>query len=169
MKTTVVPAQVTTVEDRIMGSLGFSQPMLLIVPIFVGAGLFALLPPFMKGELYKYIVIGIVASVCCLLAIRIKGKIVALWLVMIVRYNLRPKLYVFNKNTTAYREQCAANDSEPEEQNLQPRLKRSVSVPHLEFHETAKVLAAIDDPASNLRFETTKTGGLHVRLTEIEK
>ena len=47
MKMTVVPAQVTTVEDRIIGSLGFSQILLLVIPIFVSAGVFALVPPFM--------------------------------------------------------------------------------------------------------------------------
>lgn len=169
MKATVVPAQVTTVEDRIMGNLGFSQLMLLIVPIFIGAGLFAILPPFMGGSLYKYIVIGIVALLCCTLAIRIKGKIIALWLVVIVRYNLRPKLYLFNKNTTALREQYITKAEEPEEQKPRARLKKSLTVPRLEFHQTAKVLATIDNPASKLRFETTKKGGLHVRLTEIEE
>lgn len=169
MKATVVPAQVTTVEDRIMGNLGFSQLMLLIVPIFVGAGLFAMLPPFMVGSLYKYILISIVTTLCCILAIRIKGKIVALWLVVILRYNLRPKFYLFNKNTTAFREQHDAKQDELEEKKPEVRLERSISIPRLEIHETAKVYAAIDNPASKLRFETTKKGGLHVRLTEVEE
>ena len=169
MKVTVVPAQVTTVEDKIMGSLGFSQLMLLIVPIFIGAGLFAILPPFMGASLYKYVVIGIVTILCCILAIRIKGKIVALWLVVILRYNLRPKFYLFNKNTTALREQYDTKTKEPEEQNPRARLKKSLTVPRLQFHETAKVYATIDNPASKLRFETTKKGGLHVRLTEIKE
>lgn len=169
MKATVVPAQVTTVEDRIMGNLGFSQLMLLIVPIFIGAGLFAMLPPFMGGSLYKYILIIVVTMFCCIMAIRIKGKIVALWLIVILRYNLRPKFYLFNKNTAAFREQYDSRQDEPEERKAEVRLKRSASVPRLEFHETAKVLATIDNPASKLRFETTKKGGLHVRLTEIEE
>ena len=169
MKATVVPAQVTTIEDRIMGNLGFSQLMLLIAPIFIGAGLFAMLPPFMGASLYKYVVIGIVTTLCCILAIRIKGKIIALWLVVILRYNLRPKFYLFNKNTAALREHYATKQDEPTEQKAEDRLKRSISVPRLEFHETAKVYATIDNPASKLRFETTKKGGLHVRLTEIEE
>lgn len=168
MKTTVVPAQVTTIEDRIMGSLGFSQLMLLIIPVFIGAGLYVLLPPFTGGSLYKYIVIGLVALFSCILAIRIRGKIVALWLMLILRYNLRPKFYLFNKNTAAFRDQYVTKMPEPEEAAKSARLKRSISVPRLAFHETAKVLAAIDNPASKLRFETTKKGGLHVRLTEVQ-
>ena len=60
MKMTVVPAQVTTVEDRIIGSLGFSQILLLVIPIFVSAGVFALVPPFMGSAIYKYVIIGAV-------------------------------------------------------------------------------------------------------------
>ena len=75
MKMTVVPAQVTTVEDRIIGNLGFSQILLLIVPVFAAAGIFLLLPPFMGGALYKYVIMGIVALLFGLLSIRIKGKI----------------------------------------------------------------------------------------------
>lgn len=169
MKVTVVPAQVTTVEDRIMGNLGFSQLMLLIVPIFIGAGLFAILPPFMGGSLYKYIAIGIVTLLCCTLAIRIKGKILALWLIVIVRYNLRPTFYLFNKNTTALREQYDAKISEPEVQKHKATLKKSLTIPRLGQRETARVYATIDNPAAKFRFETTKRGGLHVRLTEIEE
>ncbi len=169
MKATVVPAQVTTVEDRIMGSLGFSQLMLLIVPIFIGAGLFVMLPPFMGASLYKYILISIVTTLCCILAIRIKGKIVALWLITILRYNLRPKFYLFNKNTALSREQYTARRIDLDENKETVKAKKTVSVPKLELHKAVRVYAAINNPASKIRFETTKKGGLHVRLTEIEE
>jgi hypothetical protein len=74
MKITVVPAQVTTVEDKIMGSLSLSQLMILLLPVFIGAALFVILPPAMGSALYKYILIGILAVICMILSIRIKGK-----------------------------------------------------------------------------------------------
>lgn len=169
MKVTVVPAQVTTVEDRIIGNLGFSQMMLLIVPVFVGTALFATLPPAMGSSLYKYMIMGILALVCCLLAIRIKGKILALWLITILRYNLRPKFYLFNKNTAALREQYDSKRVASAETTSTTKVKKTISVPKLELREAVKVYATIDNPASKLRFETTKKGGLHVRLTEIEE
>lgn len=168
MKVTVVPAQVTTVEDRIMGNLGFSQMMLLIVPIFVGGALFALLPPAMGSSVYKYTVMGILALICCTLAIRIKGKILALWLITIVRYNLRPKFYLFNKNTTALREQYETKHAKPPEAKSTTKTKQPLALPRLELRETMKAYATIDNPAANLRFETTKNGGLNVRFTEVE-
>lgn len=168
MKVTVVPAQVTTVEDRIIGSLGFSQMLLLIVPVFVSAGLFVLLPPFMGGAVYKYVTMGVIAFICAILAIRIKGRIVASWFVTILRYNLRPKYYVFNKNVTTLR-QDYPNVPEADQSESQQSLNTAKTLlPRLDTLATAKVMATIENPEMNLRFETTKKGGLHVRFTEIK-
>lgn len=167
MRVTAVPAQVTTVEDRIMGNLGFSQLVLFIIPVFVGAGLFIILPPVMHGSLYKYILASVIALVSGILAIRIKGKIILLWLITIFRYNIRPKYYVFQKSND-YREQYASHKTEATEE-AQDQTKEKVSrLPKLAFHDAAYVLETINKPESNLRFEMTKKGGLHVRLTEIE-
>ena len=170
MKMTVVPAQVTTVEDRIIGNLGFSQILLLIVPIFIAAGIFVLIPPFMGGAIYKYFIMGIAAGIFCILAIRIKDKIVALWLVTLLRYNSRPKYYIFNKNTTVLREnyQLAKEQDRPEEK-IATKTAKKVTLNQLDIPATARVLATIENPAARVRFETGKKGNLHVRLTEIEE
>lgn len=167
MKITVVPAQVTTVEDRIVGSLSFSQMLLLIVPVFGGAGLFAILPPAMGNADYKYIVITILALMCCVFAIRIKGKILAVWLVTILRYNLRPKYYLFNKNVITLRENYTKRQAEPEPRKL--AMKKHVTPTRLNVPEAAKIFATIENPAAKVRFETGKKGDLYVRFTEIEK
>ena len=170
MKMTVVPAQVTTVEDRIIGNLGFSQILLLIVPIFVSAGVFVFVPPFMNGAIYKYILMAVVAVLFCILAVRIKSKIVALWLVMILHYNVRPKYYLFNKNVTTLRENFPSKKNQPELEKTvaTDRVKRA-DRPRLDTPTTVQVLAAIENPAARVRFETGKKGELHVRFTEIKK
>ena len=170
MKITVVPAQVTTVEDRIIGNLGFSQILLLIVPIFIAAGVFVLIPPLMGGAIYKYIIMGIAAGIFCILAVRIKGKIVALWLVTLLKYNSRPKYYIFNKNSTLLREnyQNAKEQAEPDVVTT-AKPARKAKLNHLDIPATARVLATIENPAARVRFETGKKGNLHVRLTEIEE
>lgn len=168
MKVTVVPAQVTTVEDRIIGNLGFSQVLLLIVPVFFGAGLFALLPPMMGGALYKYTTLAVLGFVCAILSIRIKGRIIASWLTTILRYNVRPKYYLFNKNTAALRKEYADIPEISEVQKAQTNREDIIATPRLGTLEMVKVMATIDNPASNFRIETTKKGGLSVRLKEIE-
>lgn len=171
MKATVVPAQVTTVEDRVAGNLGFSQLILLALPVFGGALLYAVLPPSLGVSLYKIIIVVVFAIVCSLLAIRIKGKIVLLWVVILLHYNLRPKFYVFNKNTTTYREEYRQSKTTPKQSTKAHAQDHKViiSLPKLSFMETAEVYATLDDSVRNLRFETTKKGGLNVRLTEIEE
>jgi hypothetical protein len=168
MKVTVVPAQVTTVEDRIVGSLGFSQLVLIVTPVFIAAALFAVLPPAMGSAVYKYVIMGVLAFLCCLLAIRIKGKILAAWLIVILRYNLRPKYYLFDKNVSTLRENYTARQEKKQEE-VPIKTKSKDNYPRLGIPETAKVLAAIENPAAKVRFETGKKGNLHVRLTEIEK
>jgi hypothetical protein len=167
MRATAVPAQVTTVEDRIMGNLGFSQLVLFVLPIFVGAGLFIILPPVMHGSLYKYIVMAVIAAISSILAIRIKGKIILLWLITISRYNLRPKYYVFQKSID-HREEYTSLKLELSEEAQTIDRETASSIPKLAFHDAAYVLETINKPESNLRFEMTKKGGLHVRLTEIK-
>lgn len=169
MKMTVVPAQVTTVEDRIIGNLGFSQILLLIIPVFATAGIFTLLPPFMGGALYKYVIMGVVALLFGLLSIRIKGKIVALWLITVLRYNLRPKYYLFNKNVTTGRDEYHSKIVAPEaKESTEKKPAKKTSLNQLDIPTTARILATIENPATNFRLETGKKGNLHVRFTEIE-
>lgn len=168
MRSTVVPAQVTTVEDRIMGSLGFSQLALLVLPVFVAAGIFVFLPPFMHGSIYKYVVIAFVAITMGILAIRIKGKIVLLWLVTIGRYNYRPKYYLFSKNTDEFRANPLVR-LKPDKAKVKTVKQRSIiEVPKLALHDAAHVLETIQKQNSNLRFELNKKGGLRVRFSQIK-
>lgn len=169
MKVTVVPAQVTTVEDRIIGNLGFSQLLLMVVPVFVSAALYVILPPFTGNAVYKFVVMGVLAVMCCVLAIRIRGKILGAWIVLVLRYNLRPKYYLFNKNVSTLRENYTGRQEKVQEETApvvakpkSPRLKLDQPV-------TAKLLATIENPAAKVRFETGKRGTLHVRLTEVEE
>jgi hypothetical protein len=167
MKVTVVPAQVTTVEDRIIGNLGFSQMLLLVVPVFASAALFVILPPFMGSAVYKFVFMGVMATLCCVLAIRVKGKILAAWIVLILHYNLRPKYYLFNKNVSTLRDNYTRKQEKVEVIPVKdkPRPTRL----RLDKPVTAKILATIENPAAKVRFETGKRGTLHVRLTEVEE
>lgn len=168
MRQTVVPAQVTTVEDRIMGSLGFSQLALLVLPIFIGVGLYLILPPVGHGTIYKYVVIGFIATVMGVLAIRIKGKIILLWLVTIIRYNLRPTYYVFNKNTANHREQHINHQAKAAKQTVSEKKTKVAKVPKLAFQDAMNAFDVLHEPGRKVRFEMNKKGGLHVRLTEVE-
>lgn len=166
MKVTVVPAQVTTVEDRVAGNLSFSQLILFAVPVFGGSLLFAILPPFMGASLFKIILISIFAAFCSIMAIRIKGKIVLLWLVVLLRYRARPRIHVLNKNTATHREDYPpVLDIDLKPTELAEETTKHVLLP-LGDGEKIHLLETLNDPMSHLRIELTKKGGFNVRISE---
>lgn len=166
MKVTVVPAQVTTVEDRVAGNLSFSQLILFAVPVFGGSLLFAILPPFMGASLLKIILIGIFAAVCSIMAIRIKGKIVLLWLVVLIRYRARPRTYVANKNIAVYRADYPPVPDAPVATTDAVTEETTYAFSPLGDSEKAYLLSSLNDPMNRLAVELTKKGGLHVRISE---
>ena len=169
MKVTVVPAQVTTVEDRIAGRLGLSQIMLLITPIFVGSALYAILPPLLNSSPYKIVIIVALMLACSTLAIRIKGKILLLWLIVILRYRMRPSYYVFNKNSLSGREEYKNAVKDPEEDEVEEKVRPRLVTPSLSPSELVEVHALMNNPASNIMYAATKKGGLNVLITEVKE
>ena len=98
MRTTIIPAQITTVEDKIAGSLNMTQVLILMAPILWTAIIYILLTPSMKLTSLKLTLIIMSTALSSILALRIKDKIVAEWLGVLLKYRLRPKYYLFNKN-----------------------------------------------------------------------
>jgi hypothetical protein len=167
MRTTIVPAQITTVEDKIAGNLGISQLLLLTMPIFGGSLLFVGLPPFFSYATYKIVVIVCFAALCGTLAIRIKGKILLFWGIVILRYNLRPRYYVPDRNHPHLREVSPEVKPEKTVEESQPKRNRK-QLPQLSTPELVQVEHLIADPAANLRVMTNRKGELSVHLTEVK-
>ena len=106
MRTTIIPAQITTVEDKIAGSLNMTQILIMMFPVLWTALVYILLFPTMKLTLLKLVLIILVTATSGVLALRIKEKIVAEWLGVLLKYRLRPKYYLFNKNDLTHRTLC---------------------------------------------------------------
>jgi hypothetical protein len=170
MRTTIVPSQITTVEDRIAGRLGLSQLLLLISPIFGGSLIFVVLPPFFNYAVYKIVLIVCIASFSALLAIRIKGKILLFWAITLIRYNTRPRYYLFNKNSAHTREIVLPADIEDESAE---ETTTQAAIPIRQINLTTAERVQIEDllanPAANVHITTNKKGELRVHLTEIQQ
>jgi len=98
MRTTIIPAQITTVEDKIAGSLNMTQILILLFPVLWTALIYVLVYPVMKLSAFKFTLILLITLLCVILILRIKDKIIAEWLGVLLKYRLRPKYYLFNKN-----------------------------------------------------------------------
>ena len=168
MKSTFVPAQITTVEDKIAGNLGLNQLVLLAAPVFVAGAMFMLLPPFVKVTPLKVILSTVIFVVSASMAIRIRGKLLVEWAVVLLRYNVRPRYSVFNKNDMYLRAKQVEPSEEPAEEKTTNKTKRLLTaLPKLPVPIVARLEAAIRDPRANFSIEKRK-GKLHVHITEIK-
>jgi len=104
MRTTVIPAQITTVEDTIAGNLTLTQILLLLSPVLITTGSYVILPEQMTFPVYKIVFTTLVSLFFVVMSVRIKGKLIANWTVILLAYFSRPKLYLFDKNTNFLRE-----------------------------------------------------------------
>ncbi len=167
MRSQVIPAQITTVEDKIAGNFSLTQIMLLLMPVLIATFIYAFLPPTMTFVIYKLVLASFLAVLSITLAIRVKGRIIASWLVVLIRYNARPKYYIYNKNSATYREvikpevQTAIVEQEQDEKVSQ----KQINAPDIK--DVLKLRHLLDTTDFNLTYRSGKKGGLNVAFEKI--
>lgn len=162
MRTTIVPAQVTTVEDRVAGNLTIAQLLILMAGFGLMTLVYLLVAPKYHFSPTKIVSLVTIALTFGPLAIRIFDKIVAEWLVILVRYALRPRRYVFMKSDRAPETMSDVTGvpvSDPKPLKQVTRLQ----TPRMTLGE------AILEPATAYRFVPGKKGGLHVALAPTKR
>jgi hypothetical protein len=168
MRSTTVPAQITTVEDKIAGELNITQLLLLVAPVFGSAAIYVGLPPFFTSATYKIVVIVCLFVVFGTLAIRIKGKIILAWLLILVRYGARPRYYLYNKNDTHLRDTPSAEKQPTIAEKTENKEVESMPTPKLSTADLVRIEQLILDPEANLHFRADKKGALSVHITEVQ-
>ena len=159
MRVSVIPAQITTVEDRIAGNLNLTQILLLAVPIFISAVIYFILPPLGKFSIYKLILIIFISAICALLALRINSHLVIDILKLRAKYELRPHVYVFKKQPLTH---VLTKISEP----IKPRSKHTFTVK--EARQEMKSSGIGHKLLSDQKYSVTfhqRAGGLIVKVS----
>ena len=172
MRTTVIPAQITTVEDKIAGNLNLTQIVILMVPVFWTAVVYAIFLPVMRLSLYKLPVILVVLVVCLILSLRIKGKVVVEWLAVLLRYHFRPKYFLFDKNDPYLRTLDLPVFEKkpmhiPRYKVVKKEIKNTVSIFNL--GDTIKFDNLLGNPGYSVRYKSGKKGGINVAFEKIQK
>lgn len=164
MRTTVIPAQITTVEDKIAGNLNFTQVLLLLAPVMWTGLVFTVFTPSMKLSFYKIPLILIITCICTILAIRIKGKLVLEWVMLITTFNLRPRFYLFDKNDDYVRVMDLPVLEKKPLFTLPTTTKKQKAKSESQVHVSE--LIRLEQLMSNhsLSFKTTKRGGFNVAI-----
>lgn len=164
MKISRVPAQITTVEDKLVGNFSMQQAVLLGIPIVIGFIAVIILPPFNEVVLYKKVIIGISVVACGLLAVRVKGRIAAGWLRLFMIYSARPQYYVYDKNSSYLRE---TNVSEPNSEepaiSIPKQVRYASAIPPREFMRLKQFAT---DTQAGMKFRVGRKGELNVHITE---
>jgi hypothetical protein len=169
MRVSIVPAQITTVEDKIAGNLSVQQGGLLVVPILLGFLIAILFPPSGQFVTYKLVIVGIILLICATLAIRIKDRIIAQWIHLFIVYTARPQYYVSDKNTSYLRNKWTAISSNNEKVTTQKAVKRSVvKRSEIPQHEYARLERMANELGSKMKYTVGKDGRLNVQITENE-
>lgn len=168
MKLSVVPAQVTSIEDKIASNISLHQLILLVSPVFFGMLSYVALPPFTRLVLYKVIVLILIVAICFISALRIQGTLVLFHVLIRMKYNQRPRYYVFNKNDQYLRTDFPAvlKDNEPAV-HLTATEKQATVYPALNSTDSVRLDQLIHADAS-LSFKPHKRGGGSVIVTEIK-
>jgi len=169
MKTTTVPAQVTTVEDKIAGNLSLSQLLLLATPVFVSSLVYVIVPPFLKLTPLKIVLTLLAFTIFATSALRVRGKLLVEWVVLVMRYRLRPRYFLFNKND-AYLRNPATKDPQRtlNNENKEKTIIEHAPILTLPTPELVRLEAAMADPRANLMFRINRKGDLDVHITEIK-
>lgn len=172
MRTTVIPAQITTVEDKIAGSLNLSQILILMVPIFWTTIVYTIFLPTMHLAWYKLPLILIVLFACLVLSLRIKGKVVLDWLIILLTYNLRAKYYLLNKNDSYLRTlDLPVFNKKPLRLLKKKVAKDEVKqiAPAFSLRQFIKFDNLITNPKYAIRYKSGRKGGIHVAFEQIQK
>lgn len=167
MRTTVIPAQVTTVEDTIAGSLNLTQIVLLLSSLFVITFIYAVFPKPMMISYYKILLFILTFAIFGGLAIRIKGKIVLSWLFVLSAYYLRSRYYVFDKNDLTTRNfELFVKKTTPKVARRKAIAEKKAEQKALAIGEMIQAENIFNNPNTSLSL-SFKKGGLNVAVKEI--
>lgn len=172
MRTTVIPAQITTVEDKIAGNLNLTQILILMVPIFWTTIVYAFLAPTLRLAWYKLPLILIVLFACLLLSLRIKGKVVINWFIIFLTYNIRPKYYLLNKNDSYLR---TLDLPLFEKKSLRLITRKTVgsegikAIPKFSFREFIRFENLTGNPKYTISYKSGRKGGINVAFEQVKR
>ncbi|HWY79794.1 MAG TPA: hypothetical protein VNW29_05560 [Candidatus Sulfotelmatobacter sp.] len=170
MKIRRIPAQITTVEDKIAGSLNLTQMTLLIIPVFVFMAIYVVFAPSMQFAWYKIPLFILSGSIPPILAIRIKEKIVLTWLVILLRYNLRPAYYLFNKNDSYLRTMNIITIAKKDKKiTAHAKEKQQTKTSTLSFGDLVRIEGLLANSKYSFSIKSQKKGAFHVAFEQKQK
>ena len=160
-RTTTVPAQITTVEDKIIGSLGMIQLVLLGGALLGSGALFLCVPPANSTSVFKVVLMVVMDAFLCASAFRYKGELLLKWGVLGLHYAIRPSRWIYDKNSMYLRPPSDDNRAKTTEATVEIEEVAYAPIDTLNTPERVRVERLMGSSSANVRYINTK-GGLKI-------
>jgi len=169
MTAVAVPAQITTVEDKVFAGLTPLQLTLMAIPLCIGFLAYAALPPNFHMVVYKLAGVIFLELIGLIASLRIKDEVLLRLVVTRLHYNLRPRYYVYDKNDSYLRNIPQAVTLTPltEVSGSTKTVKTDTARPKLDMAQVVKMEDIMADPRAKMRFVMGKEG-TNVIIREIK-
>ena len=167
MKIAIVPAQITTVEDKITSNLTITQLLLLALPLCLCGLVYALPPSMFTFTKLKVTALVMLCPSFCLMAIRAKGKLLIEWVCLISKYQIRPRIYVSDKSDSYLRtDDTYAVNVGAEGANIKNSETVVIANSKLHPEELLQLHDLLSRSQYSLAIKINKNGGLNVIVEE---
>jgi hypothetical protein len=164
MKRTIIPAQITTVEDRFAANLTLSQLITLSSALFLDIFLFLILPKFAKLDTYKVVTFTLIDPVIAALAYRYKEDTLLNWLKLIHEYRSNTHIYIFDKNTDFNRPGDLDIETETEP-TKQVKVVNEKPIP-MAIEDRVKAYKLLDQIDYEFKFAKSKGAEVNVQIIQ---
>jgi len=167
MKTSIVPAQITTVEDKIAGKLTIRQLLILLIAGFTDILIFLIFPKALRLTPIKLIIISLNSIIVSLLAYKHQEKILLSWLLLIFSYLKRPRIYIYHKNAKAKRNDPVEIIKAADNQTSLPT-KHIKEISESYLHDQVNFLSSsiVNNEKFKVNFINDKKRGLKIYVSE---
>jgi hypothetical protein len=150
MRISIVPAEMTSVKDKIIGNLELKQILLLATPLIFAIFTYIAIPPFNKTNSPKIILFIIFSFISSILSINISGELVLEIIINGFKYLIRPKIHLSTiKNLEDEILEDLKNNEISMENSRPPEIKDRIK---------------LDLPKGNVAFYFNRKGALNVRF-----
>lgn len=163
MKTSTVPAQVTTVEDRVAANLSLKQLVILISTVFIGVLQFLLFLPAVSINPIKAVVMLVSLSLGLLAAVRVREQLMLDWSTLLAKYIFRPKYYIINKNDEYLRQELCDRSKPKTETKATPNKFKTITLP---LGKAVKLQGYITENKLSLSFVNSSKKGVIIDVLE---
>src|SRR5258706_16114608 len=122
----------------------------------------------MHFAFYKLPLMTFVMLLFSSLAIRFKGKIIIQWIIVLLRYNNRPRFFIANKNDLYLREDNSKNVITNNVKKEKIALKKDKLTIQSQITLPDRIKLEHILPKANMRVLFNKKGEAYVRLSEVK-